>query len=136
MRNGTIHHAMRSSAQPGNPGGLYTAAGVTHGPRSGEQRMFNNARQLILTALLFAVHSLLAQQDTGLITGQVLDESGAPIANASVEIKNIGTGIVSKVKTGQEGSYTTQPLRIGTYSVTVEAQGFKRAIRENLTLNV
>ncbi len=98
--------------------------------------MFSNARHLMLTALLFAVHSLLAQQDTGLITGQVLDESGAPIANASVEIKNTGTGIVSKVKTGQEGSYTTQPLRIGTYSVTVEARGFKRAIRETLTLSV
>ena len=41
-----------------------------------------------------------------------------------------------RVKTGAEGSYTTPPLRIGTYSVTVEAPGFKRAIREALTLNV
>ena len=98
--------------------------------------MSNRGRYLILAALLFALHSLLAQQDTGVITGQVLDESGAPIANASVEVKNTGTGIVSRVSTGQEGSYTTQPLRIGTYSVTVEAKGFKRAIREDLTLNV
>ncbi len=43
---------------------------------------------------------------------------------------------MSRVSTSQDGSYTTQPLRIGDYSVTVEAKGFKRAIRENLTLNV
>src|SRR6478609_5291470 len=104
--------------------------------RQGEQRMFKNGRYLITVALSLALHPLLGQQDTGLITGQVLDETGAPIANASVEVKNAGTGIVSKVSTGQEGSYTTQPLRIGTYSVTVEAKGFKRAIRENLSLSV
>ncbi len=98
--------------------------------------MFKNGRYLIFAALLFALHPLVAQQDTGLITGEVLDESGAPVANASVEAKNAGTGIVSRVTTGHEGSYTTQPLRIGSYSVTVEAKGFKRAIREGLTLNV
>jgi hypothetical protein len=53
--------------------------------------MFQNTRYLMLTALLFALHTSLAQQDTGLLTGKVLDESGAPIANASVEVKNIGT---------------------------------------------
>src|SRR5215472_6610193 len=98
--------------------------------------MFQNARYSLLATLLLALGSLHAQQDTGVITGKVLDESGAPIANASVEVKNIGTGIASKVTTSQDGSYTTQPLRIGTYSVTVEAKGFKRAIRENLVLNV
>src|SRR3974377_1652667 len=98
--------------------------------------MSNNGRYLILAALLFVLHPLLAQQDTGLITGLVLDESGAPVANASVEVKNTGTGIVTRVSTGHEGSYTTPPLRIGSYSVTVEAKGFKRAIREALTLNV
>src|SRR5260370_27820760 len=97
--------------------------------------MFHNGRYLILAALLFAL-PLLAQQDTGIITGEVLDESGAPVANASVEVKNVGTGIVSRISTGHEGSYTTQPLRIGSYSVTVETKGFKRAIREDLTVNV
>jgi len=30
-----------------------------------------------------------------------------PHANASIEVKNTGAGIVTKVATGQEGSYTT-----------------------------
>jgi hypothetical protein len=98
--------------------------------------MFNSSRRLTIMTLVLSFHSLLAQQDTGVITGQVVDESGSPIANAAVEVKNTGTGIVSRVVTGQEGSYTTQPLRIGSYSVTVEASGFKRAIRGDLTLNV
>ena len=51
----------------------------------------------VFTALLLATLPSLAQQDTGVITGEVLDESGAPIANASVEVKNTGTGIVSRV---------------------------------------
>ena len=90
----------------------------------------------VAAALLVALNPSPAQQDTGVITGAILDASGAPIANAVVEVKNAGTGIVLRVKAGAEGSYTTPPLRIGTYSVTVEAPGFKRAIREALTLNV
>src|SRR5215471_19355419 len=90
----------------------------------------------VVTALLLALHPLLGQQDSCVITGEVLDASGGPVGNASVEVKNTGTGIVVKIITGVEGSYTTPPLRIGTYSVTVEAKGFQRAIREALTLNV
>ena len=90
----------------------------------------------VAAALLVALNPSPAQQDTGVITGAILDASGAPIANAVVEVKNAGTGIVLRVKASAEGSYTTPPLRIGTYSVTVEAPGFKRAIREALTLNV
>jgi len=81
----------------------------------------------VAAALLVALNPSPAQQDTGVITGAILDASGAPIANAVVEAKNAGTGIVLRVKASAEGSYTTPPLRIGTYSVTVEAPGFKRA---------
>src|SRR5438067_370592 len=98
--------------------------------------MFVTRNLLSIAVLLTASKLLFAQQDTGLITGQVLDESGAPIANASVSIKNTETGIVSNITTDQEGSYATPPLRIGSYSVTVEAKGFKRAVRESVTLNV
>src|SRR5579871_4688578 len=98
--------------------------------------MLKRTSFLVMAALLSALHPLPAQQDTGVITGQVLDGSGAPIGNASVEVKNTGTGIVLRVNTGVEGSYTTPPLRIGTYSVTVEASGFKRAIHDGLILNV
>ena len=89
-----------------------------------------------MAALLFVMPPLLAQQDTGVITGEVLDASGAPIGNAAVQVRNTETGIVVRLDTGVEGSYTTPPLRIGTYSVTVEAKGFKRAIRNGLMLNV
>ncbi len=40
--------------------------------------MFNTWRYLIIVVLLLGFYPLLAQQDTGLITGQVLDESGSP----------------------------------------------------------
>src|SRR5579859_4125421 len=85
--------------------------------RSRRCPMLKKTSFLATAALLFALHPLLAQQDTGVITGEALDASGAPIGNASVEVKNTETGIVLRVSTGVDGSYTTPPLRIGSYSI-------------------
>ena len=79
----------------------------------------------VAAALLVALNPSPAQQDTGVITGEILDASGAPIANAVVEVKNTGYRYCLAGQTSAEGSYTTPPLRIGTYSVTVEAHGLQ-----------
>src|SRR6516165_8916384 len=71
--------------------------------RSRRCQMLKKTSFLVTAALLFALHPLLAQQDTGVITGEVLDASGVPIGNASVEVKNTETGIVLRVSTGIEG---------------------------------
>jgi hypothetical protein len=89
-----------------------------------------------LARFVFAFRTLLAQRGAGLITKQVLGESGCPIANTSVGVKNTDTNIALKSMTSHDGAYTTPPPRIGTWSVTAEAKGFQGAIRENLTLNV
>jgi hypothetical protein len=62
---------------------------------------------------------------TGAITGTVQDPSGAFVANADVRITNQDTGVVERsLKTGADGSFTAPLLPVGTYRVSVHAQGF------------
>jgi len=73
--------------------------------------------------------SLLAQVDTGNISGTVRDAGGAVIARAKVGLRNSATGIRLGVVTNGEGIYVSPPLRAGDYVVEVEATGFDRAAR-------
>lgn len=68
---------------------------------------------------------------TGDIQGNVLDTSGASIANAKVTIKNLGTGVIRTVMTNEAGEYSAPQMPIGTYQVSIEKDGFKA-----LTLSV
>jgi Carboxypeptidase regulatory-like domain len=94
--------------------------------------------QVIALALLLLVVSfpLSSQTSTGTIVGTVADQSGAVVAGATVTVTNTGTGIAVKTTTDSTGNYVVTPLAVGTYSVTVEAAGFKKSISSNITVNV
>jgi len=62
---------------------------------------------------------------TGSIQGTVSDPSGATLPNAKVSITNKSTGRVINVSTTSAGTYVSGALIPGTYTVRVEAQGFK-----------
>jgi hypothetical protein len=68
----------------------------------------------------------------GTITGTVTDATGAVIGNAKVTATNTATNISATRTTSHDGLYTIAPLNPGTYTVTVEAQGFKTMKQENL----
>jgi len=86
--------------------------------------------------LFFAVITLLlvpslamAQADlTGRITGVVQDPVGAVIPGASVKAAHLGTGTVYTATANAAGRFTIAGVRLGRYDVTVEAQGFRRAV--------
>jgi hypothetical protein len=92
--------------------------------------------QAIVLAGWALVPSLHAQLGRGTILGTVTDSSGASVPNASVLITNAGTNVALKTQTNQEGFYTSPGVVIGTYSVEVEAQGFKRYARSGITLEL
>src|SRR5258707_4477490 len=77
-----------------------------------------------------------AQTTTGSIVGTITDASGGVIAGASITITNMDTGIAVKTTTDNTGTYVVTPLRVGRYSVTVEAAGFKKSVRSDITVNV
>ena len=93
---------------------------------------------LIRLLLCFCVVtlSLSAQTTEGAIVGTVTDPSGAAIAGASITVTNADTGITVKATSDSTGNYVVTPLHIGRYSVAVEANGFKRSVWSDITVNV
>ena len=83
---------------------------------------------VVLFALVVVLASspLLAQSQasTGQITGIVKDTSGAVIANASVEVVNVDTGLKQTGTTNTDGLYRFVLLPPGNYQVSIKATGF------------
>ena len=91
----------------------------------------------IATIVFFAVASLaLAQSDRGTITGTVTDPAGAVVANASIQTRNIETGAQYQAATTATGNYTISQMPAGTYELSLEVPGFKKYVRQGLTVLV
>src|SRR5262249_18232142 len=83
-----------------------------------------------LPVIILSFSILFAQGDRGSITGVVTDPTGAVMPHAAVMAVNSSTGIRTASSTGDAGAYTMPFLPIGSYTVTVEMQGFKTYSRE------
>ena len=88
------------------------------------------------TFLALCAMIAFAQGDRGTITGTVTDPAGAVVANAMIEARNVATGTVYQAATTETGNYTFAELPFGTYEVSVTVPGFKKFIRQNLTVQV
>jgi hypothetical protein len=91
---------------------------------------------IVVSVLLFSASLLHAQVDTGSISGTVTDASGAVLKGATVTLTNEGTGAELTTTTGDSGTYTFSPVRIGNYTVSATAGGFQKTTQKNLTVNV
>ena len=88
-----------------------------------------------LASLLLASAPLLAQRaDRATIGGVIADEQGAPVPGATVTIKNEGTGVETVLITNEAGAYSSPPLVLGTYSVSVDLVGFKKSVTTGILL--
>ncbi|CAN5552418.1 hypothetical protein BH10ACI4_BH10ACI4_16290 [soil metagenome] len=86
--------------------------------------------------LVGSLHGALAQTSTATVEGAVNDVSGAGIANATVTVKNTGTGQSRTVKTDESGRYFVNSLIPGSYEVTSEVANFNTKKMNDITLNV
>ncbi|MFB3827965.1 MAG: carboxypeptidase regulatory-like domain-containing protein [Bryobacteraceae bacterium] len=77
-----------------------------------------------------------AQETRSMILGRVLDPSSAPVPGARVTLVNTATNAATRLVTNATGYYQAGLLLAGSYSVTAEADGFKKSIRENIELPV
>src|SRR6266496_1367872 len=73
---------------------------------------------------------------TASFSGSVSDSSGARVANANITLSSPEKGITRAFKTDAEGNFSFSLLPPGTYTLTVEATGFKTFEQRAITLEV
>ena len=90
-----------------------------------------------VAVLALAIGALAQGGATGAITGTVQDPSGAFVTNAKVLITNQDTGVVERsVATGPDGAFTAPLLPVGTYVVSIQAEGFAEAKISDVVVRV
>jgi hypothetical protein len=75
-----------------------------------------------------------AQRDLGTIVGTVTDPQGGVLPRAQVTITEEATGLKYSVVTGEGGDFIRPALKPGTYTIEVEAAGFRKAVQRNVVL--
>src|ERR1700674_2926171 len=91
---------------------------------------------LLGTILLGVSLPIVGQAVNATLLGTVTDSSGAAVANVRVTITETNTGISRASQTNDSGNYVFTDLPPGTYSVTAEQSGFKRASRAGVDVIV
>src|SRR5215468_10943756 len=91
---------------------------------------------LLICLLMVAAATAVAQFDTAVVLGAVRDPNGAVVPKATVTLKNLATGVTATAQTDNDGNYQFFNVKIGAYQVTAEAQGFARAVAENIQVTV
>src|SRR5260370_23373828 len=93
--------------------------------------------RLALIGLFFLLAPIaFGQAVTGRLLGTILDPSGAAVPVAQLTVTSQETGIVTKLQSDNGGNYIAPSLPPGTYTVRVEAQGFRGAVASGNTVNV
>jgi hypothetical protein len=88
-----------------------------------------------LAVLLVALAGMAFGQSTfGEIRGTVSDPSGAVLPGATLTARNVATGESQTTKSDAQGNYAIYNLDAGTYELTVEASGFRKALTQNIAV--
>src|SRR2546421_3036066 len=90
-----------------------------------------------MCVLLIAVSSgAFGQTAASVIFGTVTDSSGAAVPSVSVTAMAVSTGVTTKTVTNESGNYVFPNLPPGTYTVSCEAGGFRKAEVSNVLVEV
>src|SRR2546423_4900730 len=100
---------MRSTQNPGRRPSMITIVGV------------------ILLITLGTAISSSGQTIFGRVSGTVKDSSGGAVPHATVTITNAATNLPRTLTTDEDGFYTATNLPVGTYTILVARDGFKKA---------
>jgi outer membrane receptor protein involved in Fe transport len=93
--------------------------------------------QLAIIALLLAIPAVVAAQvTTATIVGNVTDSGGGNVVGAQVTARNVETGLTRSTTSGDEGAYRLEFLPVGKYSIEVSYTGFKKALLNDIVLQV
>ena len=99
------------------------------------------AGSIFVRCLLMAILCLVpvrlvhGQSGTATLSGIVIDESGASLADVRVIVTNAATGLQGQITSDAEGGFVMRMLPPGRYSVTAERVGFVSAQAKDLLLS-
>lgn len=93
--------------------------------------------QLVLVpSLLLSASAAHAQVVGSSIHGSVTDASGAAVAGATVVVRNEDTGTERRLLTDSGGRYGAPSVAVGTYGISVQAEGFAPQQHTGIALTV
>ena len=91
---------------------------------------------IILVLLVCNIAPLaVGQTSQATLTGVVSDAQGGVIAGARVRVTNEETNLTSTVSSNGEGLYRVSNLPVGSYTMVVEHEGFRRSERKGIVLS-
>lgn len=90
----------------------------------------------VVLAAFSTIEAVHAQVDTGAVLGTVRDEAGQGAGGAEVKLTDEGTSFHKSTSTGEDGTYVFTPVKVGTYTLTVERQGFAPAMQKGIVVSV
>jgi hypothetical protein len=93
-------------------------------------------RSFVVLGTLLLCLSAFSQGNFGRILGAVTDQTGGVISGATVIVLDTQRGVSRTLTTDEAGAYNAPTLIPGTYTVRVEAKGFKKLERQNVVLEV
>jgi hypothetical protein len=89
-----------------------------------------------LGLLLLFTPPAFSQDFRGTVAGTVSDATGGVLPGVSVTATNMATNVTSEAQTDAKGYYRIPYLVSGQYSVSAQLDGFKTAVRKDLTVRV
>src|ERR1035441_2713893 len=104
-----------------------TKANVTH-----------SLRCWVLSSLSISIllaTTVYAQVSTATLSGTVMDSSGAVVSGASATLTDETSAYVRTTSTNAEGFFVFPALPSSTYTLTVNAKGFKSFVENNIHLD-
>lgn len=89
---------------------------------------------VLILALVIAA-PIFGQSERGIISGSVVDPTGAVIPAAKITIINKSTNVTYPGSTNEAGSFVLPNLPPGDYSIKVEKEGFRTSVLSQITVN-
>ncbi|MGE0102542.1 MAG: carboxypeptidase regulatory-like domain-containing protein [Blastocatellales bacterium] len=87
-------------------------------------------------SLCLALAAFVYGQTSASLSGAIRDPNGNSVAGARVTVSDPLRNLQIETTTGSDGTFSFPTLQPGTYTVTVEAQGFKKIVKSGIVLNI
>ena len=85
---------------------------------------------VVLLIALAVTEAAFGQFELGSVQGTLRDQSGLPIANATVEVRSDTTNVARQTTTSAAGEFDFVALQPGPYSLKATQAGFKEQVKK------